>query len=149
MQELETKMEDIRAKVRKGLIRAHRTGELHELRGELDELADAVPTLESRDYAGATSWASPMGVESTRKAWGEMTSSDSDGDPRFPIGRRDEPTSDSASEREANESDAKQKVRKGLIRAHRTGELQELRGELDELADVVPTLATLASSSAP
>merc|ERR1711948_80207 len=77
-QELEVKMDTIRGKVRKGLIRAHRAGELQELRGELDELADAVSAMPSTENGIDFSQ-----IGDAAKRWAELpTSSDSDFDPR-------------------------------------------------------------------
>merc|ERR1712187_802087 len=88
-QVLENKVEHIRAKVLRGLLRAHRTGELHELRGELDELADVVPTLELATPPLPGPAPSQSGrpvvqakLPTTRRRWAEMTSSDSDPDSR-------------------------------------------------------------------
>merc|ERR1740129_1175187 len=41
-EQMQTKAESLKKKIRTGLLRAHRTGELQEMREELDELADSV-----------------------------------------------------------------------------------------------------------
>merc|ERR1712170_233853 len=73
---LQTKAESI-AKLRKGLIRAHRAGELLEIRDELDEINDSVDT--------------PMkpAAPTAKKRWTDCSSdSDSSFDPKEVIARR-------------------------------------------------------------
>jgi len=71
-EQLQTKAESIKNKLRKGLLRAHRAGELFEIRDELDEINDSVdaPMQPAKPKA--------------KKRWSEMASSDSDSsfDPR-------------------------------------------------------------------
>jgi len=95
-QVLDGKMKTIRDKARRSLLRAHRAGELHELRGELDELADVVSTLTPKDAGTGSSSMSAAAGRATAgalaacssgigrgKRWSDMTtSSDSDLDPR-------------------------------------------------------------------
>eukprot|EP00927_Polykrikos_kofoidii_P040856 TRINITY_DN34850_c0_g1_i1.p1 TRINITY_DN34850_c0_g1~~TRINITY_DN34850_c0_g1_i1.p1 ORF type:complete len:1085 (-),score=168.92 TRINITY_DN34850_c0_g1_i1:233-3487(-) len=78
-QVLDRKALTIGGKLRRGLLRAHRAGELHELRGELDELADVVPDPETHNVASTSCVA-----RTVRRRWSEMTSSDSDADTRQP-----------------------------------------------------------------
>ncbi|CAE8706480.1 unnamed protein product [Polarella glacialis] len=103
-QVLDTQVETIRSRVRQGLLRAHRAGELQDLREELDELADEVPsTLEPSPHTrnreagkllrfqrgGKARGPEATGglghdASGTRKRWSEMTSSDSDREARSP-----------------------------------------------------------------
>merc|ERR1719329_1511924 len=94
-QMLDTKEDNIRERLRRALLSAHRAGELVELKGELDELMDQVPMLDeslgeggsrrSPDSAQGKSskkWADFIQAKSSKK-WADMTtSSDSDADPR-------------------------------------------------------------------
>ncbi|CAL1145569.1 unnamed protein product [Cladocopium goreaui] len=85
-EELESQAESIRSRVRKGLLRAHRRGELQDLRQELDELADEVPSMPSKQRA---------------KRWQETISSDSEPEN---VRRRD----DDLSSNEGSDADTKQ-----------------------------------------
>lgn len=103
-QVLETKAPKMRERARNGLIRALRAGELQELCGELDELADAVPMLEGNEATAVK----PPRRTITKKRWAEMTtSSDSDFDPKAVAASRTAANagwqSDSVSEGETQE----------------------------------------------
>lgn len=93
--QLQTKAEALKKKMRGGLLRAHRAGELLELKEELDEIADSVPHLPqgqgldsySGSPQGGAAAASDAGVpwppfqapvSLSRRRWADMTSSDSD-----------------------------------------------------------------------
>eukprot|EP00933_Yihiella_yeosuensis_P080696 TRINITY_DN94161_c0_g1_i1.p1 TRINITY_DN94161_c0_g1~~TRINITY_DN94161_c0_g1_i1.p1 ORF type:complete len:958 (-),score=207.50 TRINITY_DN94161_c0_g1_i1:255-2750(-) len=86
-QVLETQVETIRSRVRNGLLRAHRAGELWDLRDELDELADEVPEIGMNSSChGSQSPERRRGLpwnagKADRRRWCDMTSSDSDHDP--------------------------------------------------------------------
>ncbi|CAE7245856.1 INPP5E [Symbiodinium microadriaticum] len=84
------KAESIRTRVRKGLLRAHRRGELEDLRQELDELADEVPSMRTT-HAG--------------KKWHEI-SSDSDLDVRHRSGSEFREEELSESNEEGSDADA-------------------------------------------
>lgn len=92
---LDSTTEQIRSKLARSLLRAHRTGELQELKGELDEMVDTVPqTMAARAaYSG----------DRSRRRWAEMTTSESEME-QGAEGKRDSsveaPTSDAASESE-------------------------------------------------
>jgi len=96
-EQLQTKAESIKNRIRKGLLRAHRAGELLEMKEELDELADSVPHL--ADVAQSGCRQSPptspprlsskerlrVSHQSERRApkrWADYTSSDSDAPPK-------------------------------------------------------------------
>jgi len=89
-QELATRLQRIRRRLRQGLLRAHRTGELHELRGELDELVDTVSALEPGGAANeepvvsgnVSRVAVAPATNGQPRRWADMTSSESDHDPR-------------------------------------------------------------------
>eukprot|EP00406_Dinophysis_acuminata_P062562 CAMPEP_0179284182 /NCGR_PEP_ID=MMETSP0797-20121207/38556_1 /TAXON_ID=47934 /ORGANISM="Dinophysis acuminata, Strain DAEP01" /LENGTH=105 /DNA_ID=CAMNT_0020992951 /DNA_START=29 /DNA_END=343 /DNA_ORIENTATION=- len=80
-EQLQTRADPIKSKIRKALLRAHRAGQLLELRGELDELADSVP-VQMRPPSGTP----------PNKRWVDIASSDSDSwcDPQDVARRRRE-----------------------------------------------------------
>merc|ERR1712054_524688 len=76
-EQLQTKADSIKSKLRNGLLRAHRAGELLEIRDELDEINDVVDTPMLP--------ASPV----AKKRWTEQSSdSDSSFDPKEVMARR-------------------------------------------------------------
>jgi hypothetical protein len=100
-EQLQTKAEPIKNKIRKAMLRAHRAGELFELRDELDELADAVPLSDSPGRPGnfdelaeasvAAAAAAKVKTGASGRRWCEYTSSedsDSSFDPREAARRR-------------------------------------------------------------
>jgi len=68
----QTKADSLKNKMRDVLLRAHRAGELREMREELDELANVVPTMPDIVHQGCGDMAAQQ-----RKRWAEF-SSDSD-----------------------------------------------------------------------
>jgi len=76
--QFQTRSESIKNRMKEGLLRAHRTGELIEIRDELDELQDSVPT-----QIRASSESPEKEKEKEKKRWSEYSSdSDSSFDPR-------------------------------------------------------------------
>merc|ERR1712187_923370 len=53
VEQLQTKADFIKAQIRNGFLRAHRNGELLDLRNELDELADSVSQMGAKFGSGA------------------------------------------------------------------------------------------------
>mmetsp|Transcript_177748 Transcript_177748/g.569911 ORF Transcript_177748/g.569911 Transcript_177748/m.569911 type:complete len:718 (+) Transcript_177748:53-2206(+) len=94
-EQLQTKAEALKHKIRSGLLQAHRTGELLEIRDELDELADSVTALNDEAAAVARGEA-PSSVTKEllcspkQRRWSEFPSSDSDSscDPLETLRRR-------------------------------------------------------------
>jgi len=93
VEQLQTKADFIKAQIRNGFLRAHRNGELLDLRNELDELADSVSQMGAKLGSGATleipSPSSPKACRQNlhgssgaplKKRWSEYTSGESDSD---------------------------------------------------------------------
>lgn len=141
-QEFNDKAKALRGRVTRSLLRAHRAGELRELRDQFDELADDVP-MPPVLPAVAASGGSPVAAAaaaaaaaSPRRHWSEMTSDSSDADARRQMGPwMGQAHAASGTGRTPSKAKAlRGRVSKSLIRAHRAGELRELRDQLDELA---------------
>lgn len=82
-EQLRAKADALKHKIAHGLLRAHRSGELREIRDELEELADSVAVLD--DEAGVVDrGGEPTALQCRRRRWAEPPSSDSDSsvDPR-------------------------------------------------------------------
>lgn len=90
VEQLQTKADSIKEQLRKGLLRAHRAGELLELKVELEELADSVSQMgeklggaDSSSGLGSPSPNSPPKISpalglSRSKRWSEYTSGESE-----------------------------------------------------------------------
>jgi len=84
VEQLQTKAESIKAQIRKGLLRAHRTGELLELRHELDELADSVSQMGAKLGSGSSAdqTSNPsLPATSRKKRWSDYSNTESESEP--------------------------------------------------------------------
>eukprot|EP00931_Biecheleriopsis_adriatica_P074815 TRINITY_DN48805_c0_g1_i1.p1 TRINITY_DN48805_c0_g1~~TRINITY_DN48805_c0_g1_i1.p1 ORF type:complete len:593 (+),score=175.03 TRINITY_DN48805_c0_g1_i1:13-1791(+) len=99
--------------------------------------------IESEDEAGlepASAEASPHAKHLLKRAWQGLLDSKKS--------RELERIADEMAEQLQSKAESiKDKIRQGLLRAHRAGELQELRHEFDELVDEVSLPATAAAST--
>jgi len=104
VEQLRTKADSIKMKIRKGLLRAHRNGELVELKEELAELADTVSNMGDKLSPQTSSMLSPPGVLDIlpRRRWADASSgSESDFDPKATLCTRKNPNPDQSCQKDA------------------------------------------------